>query len=60
MRSQNSFFKAPGYYETEKSLQAILGSSPRYSFGIKYKDPKPDDTPGMSLEQFFFSKLLIP
>ena len=54
MRSQNSFFKAPGYYETEKSLQAILGSSPRYSFGIKYKDPKPDDTPGMSLEQFFF------
>lgn len=43
-------FKAPGYYEPEKGFPSILGSSPRYTFGVKHKDPKPDETPGMSLE----------
>lgn len=43
-----SFFLqlAPGSYDTEKSMKTILDSSTAYSFGIKYKEPKLDDTPG--------------
>lgn len=45
---------APGSYDTEKSMKTILDSSTAYSFGIKYKEPKLDDTPGN--EAYLFKK----
>lgn len=37
---------APGTYDPEKSMKAVLDSTPQYSFRIKHKDPKPDNIPG--------------
>ncbi|GFT49308.1 outer dense fiber protein 3 [Trichonephila clavipes] len=38
-------FVAPGAYEPEKAMKAVLDSTPRYSFRIKYREPKPDNVP---------------
>ena len=42
-------FLAPGSYDVEKSEKIIHQSSGAISFGIKYKDQKPDDIPGESV-----------
>lgn len=47
---------APGSYDVEKVDKNVLQSSPAYSFGMKHKDQKPDDTPGNFL---FLTHILI-
>lgn len=48
--SLNSFFfLAPGSYDVEKSEKIIHQSSGAVTFGIKYKEQKPDDIPGSFL-----------
>ena len=42
------FFSAPGSYDVEKSEKIIHQSSGAITFGIKYKEQKPDDIPGKS------------
>lgn len=37
---------APGSYDVEKSEKIIHQSSGAVTFGIKYKEQKPDDIPG--------------
>lgn len=37
---------APGSYDVEKADKKIHESSPAYSLGVKYKEPKSDDIPG--------------
>lgn len=37
---------APGSYDVEKSEKIIHQSSGAITFGIKYKEQKPDDIPG--------------
>lgn len=37
---------APGSYDIEKSEKIIHQSSGAVTFGIKYKEQKPDDIPG--------------
>ena len=37
---------APGTYDVEKSEKIIHQSSGAVTFGIKYKEQKPDDIPG--------------
>ena len=37
---------APGSYDVEKADKKIHESSPAYSLGVKYKEPKPEDIPG--------------
>lgn len=39
-------FTAPGAYDVEKAEKVIQHSTGAVTFGIKYKDPKPDDIPG--------------
>ena len=39
-------FIAPGSYDVEKSEKIIHQSSGAITFGIKYKEQKPDDIPG--------------
>lgn len=39
-------FLAPGSYDVEKSEKIIHHSSGAITFGIKYKEQKPDDIPG--------------
>lgn len=53
------FFLAPGSYDVEKSEKIVHQSSGAITFGIKYKDQKPDDIPGKSdvlYEAFLFVK----
>lgn len=40
------FLSAPGSYDIEKSEKIIHQSSGAVTFGIKYKEQKPDDIPG--------------
>lgn len=40
------FFTAPGSYDVEKADKKIHESSPAFSLGVKYKEPKPEDIPG--------------
>lgn len=42
-------FIAPGTYDVEKAEKVTQQSTGAVVFGIKYKDPKPDDIPGMCL-----------
>lgn len=42
------FSTAPGAYDVEKAEKVIQQSTGAVTFGIKYKDPKPDDIPGTS------------
>lgn len=37
---------APGSYDIEKAEKSIKQSSGAVTFGIKYKEPKPDNIPG--------------
>lgn len=37
---------APGSYDVEKAEKIIHQSSGAITFGIKYKDQKPEDIPG--------------
>lgn len=39
---------APGSYDVEKSEKIIHQTSGAVTFGIKYKEQKPDDIPGKS------------
>ena len=39
-------FAAPGSYDIEKSEKIIHQSSGAVTFGIKYKEQRPDDIPG--------------
>lgn len=39
-------YLAPGSYDIEKAEKSIKQSSGAVSFGIKYKEPKPDNIPG--------------
>lgn len=41
-----NFSTAPGAYDVEKAEKVIQQSTGAITFGIKYKDPKPDDVPG--------------
>lgn len=47
--SRNLIFLAPGSYDVEKSEKIIHQSSGAVTFGIKYKEQKPDDIPGSFL-----------
>ena len=55
MRNTYHYFKtylcfiAPGAYDVDKAEKVMHQSSGAVTFGIKYKDPKPDDIPGSSL-----------
>ena len=49
------FSIAPGAYDVEKSEKIIHQSSGAITFGIKYKDQKPDDIPGK--DEFTILKL---
>ena len=40
------FFLAPGTYDVEKAERVLHQSTGAVSFGIKYKEPMPDDIPG--------------
>lgn len=40
------FSSAPGTYDVEKAEKATHQSTGGIIFGIKYKDPKPDEIPG--------------
>lgn len=40
------YFSAPGAYDVEKADKKVHESSPAYSLGVKYKEPKPEDLPG--------------
>ena len=44
---------APGSYDVEKADKKIHESSPAFSLGVKYKEPKPEEIPGII---FIFSK----
>ena len=50
------YFLAPGSYDVEKADKKIHESSPAYSLGVKYKEPKPEDIPGNFLELIVFIK----
>lgn len=39
-------FLAPGTYDIEKAEKVIHQSPGAVTFGIKYKEPKPDEIPG--------------
>lgn len=39
-------YSAPGSYDIEKAEKSIKQSSGAVSFGIKYKEPKPNNIPG--------------
>ena len=43
------FIAAPGAYDVEKAEKVIHHSTGAVTFGIKYKDRKPDDIPGNCL-----------
>lgn len=43
---------APGTYDVEKAEKVIQQSTGAVTFGIKYKEPKPDDIPGTFLQHF--------
>lgn len=47
-------FLAPGTYDVEKSEKIIHQSSGAVTFGIKYKEKKPDDIPGNYFFPYFF------
>lgn len=38
---------APGTYDVEKSEKILQHTTGAATFGIKYKDQKPDDIPGI-------------
>lgn len=40
------FNVAPGSYDVEKADKKIHESSPAFSLGVKYKEPKPEEIPG--------------
>lgn len=40
---------APGTYDVEKADKKIHESSPAYSLGVKYKEPKLEEIPGNTL-----------
>lgn len=42
----NVIFIAPGDYAPEKSANALLDNSPKYTFGMKTSAGKSIDTPG--------------
>lgn len=42
-------FPAPGSYDVEKADKKIHESSPAYSLGIKHKERRPEDIPGLFL-----------
>lgn len=48
---------APGSYDIEKSERIIHQSSGAVTFGIKYKEQKPDDIPGIIIR--YISNVLI-
>lgn len=50
-------FPAPGSYDVEKSEKIIHQSSGAVTFGIKYKNQKPDDVPGEFLINLFAKKV---
>lgn len=41
------FFIAPGSYDVEKAEKRVIESSSAYSFGMKYKEQKTDEIPGI-------------
>lgn len=44
---------APGTYDVEKAEKVIHQSTGAVTFGIKYKEPKPDDIPGKIIMHTF-------
>lgn len=46
------FCLAPGSYDVEKAEKMIHQSSGAITFGIKYKDQKPEDIPGEIQKHF--------
>lgn len=42
-------FPAPGSYDVEKADKKVHESSPAYSLGIKHKERRPEDIPGLFL-----------
>lgn len=61
--NKSSNLAAPGSYDIEKSEKVIHQSSGAITFGIKYKEQKPDDTPGINpFFQFIqiYSLCLVP
>lgn len=47
MKISLACFIAPGTYDVEKAEKVTHQSTGAVTFGIKYKDPKPDDIPGI-------------
>lgn len=43
-----SLLSAPGSYEVEKADKSVHQRASAHSFGVKYKDQKPDNVPGKS------------
>lgn len=41
-----SIFTAPGSYDVDKADKKIHESSPAFSLGVKYKEPKLEELPG--------------
>lgn len=50
----SNFYIAPGSYDVEKADKKIHESSPAYSLGVKYKEPKQEEIPGNTRNYFHF------
>lgn len=48
---------APGSYDVEKADKKIHESSPAFSLGVKYKEPKLEEIPGNAKTTLFKKKL---
>lgn len=51
-------YSAPGSYDVEKADKKIHESSPAFSLGVKYKEPKAEEIPG-SVYAFILTFMLI-
>lgn len=50
---------APGSYDVEKADKKIHESSPAFSLGVKYKEPKPEEIPGKYIYDLLFQMTVI-